>query len=148
MTTSRNGATHLRISRKAPASPASLASPASGARLSKSRRRWLFGTAVLGVATLTAVGALTQGRAHAAVLTNCAAAPSSCGYPGAANTGVPSGTVLKSVPGQVSSGPGWYYSAAGNNVIVTGKGTVLSGLYIPYNLQINASNVTVRMSRS
>ena len=147
MTTSRNGATHLRISRKASAPltpPASPTSPASGARSSKSRRRWLFGAAVLGVATLTAVGALTQGRAHAGVLANCAATPSSCGYPGATNTGVPSGTTLKSVPGQVSSGPGWSYNAAGNNVVVTGKGTVLSGLYIPYNLRINASNVTVK----
>ena len=147
MTTSRKGATHLRISRKASAPltpPASPTSPASGGRSPKSRRRWLFGAAVLGVATLTAVGALTQGRAHAGVLTNCAATPSSCGYPAATNTGVPSGTTLKSVPGQVSSGPGWSYNAAGNNVVVTGKGTVLSGLYIPYNLRINASNVTVK----
>ena len=142
MTTKRNSATHIRIGREAPASPA------SGAPTSTGRRRWLFGAAVLGVATVTAVGALVgglaQGRAHAAVLANCAATPSSCGYPDATNTGVPSGTALKSVPGQVSSGPGWSYNAAGKDVIVNVNGTVLSGLYIPYNLVINAANVTVK----
>ena len=147
MTTSRNAASHIRTSGKA----ARLARLPRLARIRRPRvqgppERWLFGAAVLGVAALTAVGALAREPAagHAAVLTNCAATPSSCGYPDASNTGVPSGTVLKSVPGQVSSGPGWYYNAAGNDVIVTGKGTVLSGLYIPYNLVINASNVTVK----
>src|SRR5580704_10468801 len=81
--------------------------------------------------------------AGAAVLTNCAANPVSCGYPGATNTGVPAGTTLKSVPSQVSSGPGWSYSATDNNVTVTGNGTVLSGLSIPCTLVIDASNVTV-----
>jgi hypothetical protein len=52
--------------------------------------------------------------------------------------------VLRTVPSQVSSGPGWSYNAAGNDVVVTGTGTVLSGLYIPYNLVIDASNVTVQ----
>jgi hypothetical protein len=108
----------------------------------------MFGATVLGVAAIAAVGALAgggaKGRAEAAVLTNCAAAPSVCSYPAATNTGVPSGTTLKSVPSQASSGPGWYYNAAGNNVIVNGNGTVLSGLYIPCNLVINASYVTVK----
>jgi len=141
MTSKRNAATHTRIGRKVPASPASGAGP------SARRRRRMVG-AVLGVAALVAVGALAGGlaggKAHAGVLTNCAATPSSCSFPGATNTGVPSGTTLKSVPGQVSSGPGWYYNAAWNDVMVTGKGTVLSGLYIPCNLRIDASNVTVK----
>jgi hypothetical protein len=143
MTTKRNAATHIRIGRKAPASPTS---PASGARASTGRRRWMFGAAVLGVATLTAVGTLVgvEGPAHAGMLTNCAATPSRCGYPGATNTGVPSGTTLKSVPSQVSKGPGWQYSAAGNDVIVTKTGTVLSGLYIPHEVVIEAPNVTVK----
>jgi hypothetical protein len=50
---------------------------------------------------------------------------------------------LKSVPSQVSSGPGWKYVAADNEVQVTGTGAVLSGLYIPYTVEIDASNVTV-----
>jgi hypothetical protein len=104
--------------------------------------------AVLGVAALAAVSALavggTAGRADAAVATNCAAKPSSCGYPDATNTGVPAGTTLKAVPSQVTSGPGWSYNASTNTVTVTAKGTVLSGLAITGTLQISASNVTVK----
>jgi hypothetical protein len=141
MTASRNAATDIRTGQKAPASPAAGAPAAAG------RRGRRFGVGVLGVAALAAAGVLAgggaPGRADAAPLLNCAAAPSSCSYPDVTNTGVPSGTTLESVPSQVSSGPGWYYNAAGNNVIVNVNGTVLSGLYIPYNLVINASNVTV-----
>ena len=61
-----------------------------------------------------------RGPARAAVATNCAASPASCGYPGAATTGVPAGTTLQQVPGQASSGPGWKYVAATNQVTVTG----------------------------
>jgi hypothetical protein len=109
------------------------------------RRNRRLSAAVLGVAALAAAGVLASGGspAGATVLTNCAANPVSCGYPGATNTGVPAGTTLKSVPGQVSSGPGWSYSATDNNVTVTGNGTVLSGLSIPCTLVIDASNVTV-----
>ncbi len=38
---------------------------------------------------------------------NCGPSPHRCGYPDATNTGVPKGMALRSVPGQVSSGPGW-----------------------------------------
>ena len=135
MTAKRNAA-HIRIGRQP---------PASGARPPAGRRRML-GAAVLGGAALAAVGVFAwvgaSGNAHASAL-NCAATPSQCGYPDATNTGVPAGTTLKTVPGQVSSGPGWSYVAADAEVIVTGKGTVISGLYIPYTLVINASNVTV-----
>jgi Right handed beta helix region len=118
--------------------------PAPAARGRRPGR--MLGAAVLGAAALAAAGALTMGgagRADAAVLTNCAAMPSACGYPDATNTGVPAGTTLKQVPSQISSGPGWSYNAADGEVIVTGNGTVLSGLYIPYTLEIEASNVTV-----
>jgi hypothetical protein len=80
----------------------------------------------------------------AAQTPDCLTVPHACGFPDATNTGVPSATVLRSVPGQVSSGPGWYYNAAGNDVIVNVNGTVLSDLSIPYNLVIDASDVTVR----
>ena len=142
MTAKRNSATHIRNGREPPASPA------TGAPAPTGHRRRMFGAAALGVATLTAVGALAgglaAGGAHAGVLTNCAATPSSCGYPAAASTGVPTGTTLKSVPGQVHSGRGWYYNAPWKEVIVDGKGTVLSGLYITHNLRIDASDVTVK----
>jgi hypothetical protein len=90
--------------------------------------------AVLGAAALAAASVLAlagAGRADATVLTNCAANPISCGYPGAANTGVPAGTVLKQVPAQVRSGPGWAYNATYGDVNVTGSGAVVSGLAIP-----------------
>lgn len=76
----------------------------------------------------------------------CAAVPSKCGYPDGTNTGLPSGTILKAVPGQVSSGPGWHYNAFLHYVEVNGKGAILSSLYIPYNLDISASGVTIKDS--
>ena len=57
---------------------------------------------------------------------------------------MPSGTALRSVPGQVSSGPGWHFDPGGGYVVVTARGTVLSGLSIPCNLVIDASDVTVQ----
>jgi len=140
MTTKRNLATRIRTGREPPASPA------SGARAPASRRNRRLGVAALGVAALAAMSVLAAVGAfngNAGVLINCAAAPASCSYPGATNTGVPAGATLKQVPGQVSSGPGWHYNATANNVTVTVNGTVLSGLYIPFNLTIAASNVTV-----
>jgi hypothetical protein len=82
--------------------------------------------------------------ASASTQTNCAANPVNCGFPAAASTGPPAGTTLKTVPGQVSSGPGWAFAAATGTVEVTGNNAVLSGLYIPYNLDIkSASGVTI-----
>jgi hypothetical protein len=86
--------------------------------------------------------ALTSGAGQ--IPGNCITVPHACGFPDATNTGVPAGTTLKSVPGQVSSGPGWHYNAAGGYVQVTVNGAVLSGLYIPGNLDIEASDVTVK----
>jgi len=140
MTTRRNAAARVRRGREPPASTG------SGARASTGRRRRRLGAAALGVAAVATVGALAVGGAfngNASVLTNCAATLSSCNYASATNTGVPTGTTLKKVPSQVTSGPGWSYNAAAGTVTVTVKGTVLSDLYIPYNLVINASNVTV-----
>ena len=137
MTTNRN-TSHIRTGREPPDSPA----PGAG------RRNRRLGLTALGVAALaTVVGLLAAVgvfNGNAAGLTNCAAKPSTCGYPDATNTGVSAGTTLMSVPSQVSSGPGWYYNAAAGNVIVNVNGTVLSGLYIPYNLEIVASGVTVK----
>ena len=122
--------------------PAAPQSPAPAAR-----RRRLAGALALGAALAAAgvlAGAGHAAPAGAAVLTNCAAKPSACGYPDATDTGVPAGTTLKAVPGQVSSGPGWAYSAATGTVEVTGNGAVLAGLSIPCNLDIAASNVTIK----
>src|SRR5579859_1147144 len=101
----------------------------------------------VGVTAHAAPAAAAAGphRSASGVMVNCTAAPSACGYPDATNSGVPAGTALKTVPGQVSSGPGWHYDSRGW-VEVTGTGTVLSGLYIPYNLDIEASGVTIKDS--
>jgi hypothetical protein len=76
----------------------------------------------------------------------CAALPHACGFPDATNTGVPAGLTLRRVPGQVSHGPGWYFDPRGS-VRVTGNGAVLQGLYIPYNVSVTASRVTIRDDR-
>ena len=110
-------------------------------------RRRLF--AVVGVtgALIVAAGIVSvsylSSAGHATTTPqNCAAKPSSCGFPDDTNTGVPSGMTLKMVPGQVSSGPGWHYDPRGW-VTVDGKGAALSGLYIPHNVDVTASNVTI-----
>jgi hypothetical protein len=92
----------------------------------------------LGVAVLHPAASQAAG-------TTCSAAPSACGYPDATNTGVPSSVKLTTVgtgAGQVSSGTGWTLNAGGW-VQVTGAGAMLSGLYIPYNVNIVANNVTL-----
>jgi|HubBroStandDraft_1064217.scaffolds.fasta_scaffold05787_5 hypothetical protein len=68
------------------------------------------------------------------------------GFPGASDTGVAAGIALRSVPAQVSSGPGWRFDPAGW-VQVYGKGAVLSGLYIPYNVNVTGSDVTIKNDR-
>jgi Right handed beta helix region len=143
MAATRRTATDIRTGHQAPATPAP-AAPAAAGRGSRRLSAAVLGVAALAAAGVLAAGAGTQAQAGAAVLTNCAATPASCGYPAATTTGVPAGTTLKQVPGQVSSGPGWTYNAAANTVTVTVNGTVLSGLSIPGNLIINASNVTVK----
>ncbi|HEY6277310.1 MAG TPA: hypothetical protein VIX86_13375 [Streptosporangiaceae bacterium] len=111
-------------------------------------------TARLAVATAglltagTVLSVFAAGTASAASTphTNVAANPGAYGYPDSTNTGVPAGTTLKTVPGQVSRGPGWYYDPRGF-VQVNGNGAVLSGLYIPYNVNVVASNVTIEDSQ-
>ena len=82
--------------------------------------------------------------AAAPVPGGCIAAPHACGFPDATNTGVPAGMILRAVPGQVSSGRGWSYNRAAREVDVTGNDAVLSGLSIRGNLNIAASNVTIK----
>lgn len=72
--------------------------------------------------------------------------PHACGFPDTTNTGVPAGMRLRRVPSQVSHGPGWYFDPAGA-VRVVGNGAVLQGLYIPYNVSVTASRVTIRDDR-
>lgn len=70
------------------------------------------------------------------------AARQHAGFPSATDTGVPPGTPLRSVPGQVSHGPGWRFDRRGW-VEVYGRGAVLTDLSIPYNVNVTASDVTI-----
>ena len=76
--------------------------------------------------------------------TGCVAQPSACGLPDASTTGPAAGTAFKTVgPGGVTSGPGWHYDSRGW-VTVDGKGAVFEGYRVPFNVDITASDVTVR----
>jgi YVTN family beta-propeller protein len=78
----------------------------------------------------------------AAPAASCVPNLGACGYPDAETAGVPGSATLRQVPGQVSSGPGWHFDSRGF-VQVTGAGANLTGLLIPYNVNISAPNVTL-----
>jgi len=77
---------------------------------------------------------------------SCAGRPSGCGYPDATNTGVPAGTALRSVPGQVTSGAGWHYDSRGW-IAIDGNGAVLDSISTTASIDVTASNVTIKNSR-
>lgn len=64
------------------------------------------------------------------------------GYPARSDTG-PLASPLRQVPGQVSGGPGWRYDPRGW-VEVYGRGAVLSGLSLRCNINVAASDVTIK----
>ena len=118
-----------------PSSPASSPSPASPSPSPSPRSSH-------GATSKSSSPAGSASPSSPATPTDCAAAPHLCGYPDAANSGVPAGMALRSVPGQVSRGPGWHY--AGGYVEVSGNGAVLQGLSIPYNVDVTGSGVTIK----
>ncbi|MET0447773.1 MAG: hypothetical protein ABW004_05180 [Aeromicrobium sp.] len=75
----------------------------------------------------------------------CAADPSSCGYPDASNTGVAGDTVLRTIPGDVSEGPGW--RANGTSVTIDGDGAVLEDVIVPGSINVTGDDVTIRNVR-
>ena len=77
---------------------------------------------------------------------NCATKPSACGFPDASNSGVPAGTTLRSVPGQLTSGPGWHYDSRGW-IAVDGDGAVLDAITTTASIDVTANNVTIKNSR-
>jgi hypothetical protein len=123
-------------------------SPRTAARTTAARTALRAAAALTATATAAlaaaALAAPAASAATAAVPLNCAASPHTCGYPDATSTGVPAGTTLQTVPSQISSGPGWAYNPATGTVQVTGNGATLTGLYIPCNLDISASNITIQ----
>lgn len=65
-------------------------------------------------------------------MTHCIDNPSSCGFPDASNTGVPAGTNLTVVNGDMT---------------VNGSGTTLTGLDVRGCIRVTATNVTIRNSK-
>jgi hypothetical protein len=74
---------------------------------------------------------------------NCGPNPHLCGFPDETNTGVPAGTALRSVPGDVSSGPGWTSNSQGD-VEVSGHGAVFEGYIVHGYIDVTGSNVTIK----
>ena len=129
MTTKRNDGAHMRIGREPPGSPASggrpdRRPPQADVRRGRARRRGARRSGCL------RRGGRLQGRTPLCPPT-ARPSPAVAGTRTPRTPASPAGTTLKTVPGQVSSGPGWSYNANDSEVIVTGNGTVISGLYIP-----------------
>ncbi|MBI4899192.1 MAG: DUF4082 domain-containing protein [Actinobacteria bacterium] len=78
-------------------------------------------------------------------LTSCVSLPSRCGYPDATNTGIPAGTVLKRVPADVTSGPGWVWDSRG--WLQANSGAVVSNVIVSGSINMAGSNVTVTNTR-
>ena len=109
----------------------------------------LVAAAALATFSLTSgpAGAVTSTSTGTGTLTSATTSSATgipAGFPSGTNTGVQAGTVLKNVPGQVSSGPGWTWNPAGGGYAdVTGNGANLSGLRIPGNVDVSGNNVTL-----
>lgn len=97
-------------------------------------------------ATRTTTAPTTAPSAVSPAAGPCASRPSGCGYPDATNTGVPGGTTLRSVPGQLTSGPGWHYDSRGW-IQIDGNGAVLDSISTTASIDVTASNVTIKNSR-
>lgn len=73
----------------------------------------------------------------------CVTQPSRCGYPDASNTGVVAGNSLRSVPADVTAGPGWHWDKRGW-LEIDGSGAIIENLAVAGNVNVEASDVTIR----
>jgi hypothetical protein len=106
----------------------------------------LAGAAFAMMSTPPAGAATTSGtpagaRTTIAMMSTTTGIPA--GFPSSLNTGVPAGTTMKTVPGQVSSGPGWSWNSSGGYLEVSGNGANLTGLAVKGNIDVSANNVTI-----
>ncbi len=74
-------------------------------------------------------------------IAGCAPVPHLCGYPDATNTGPRAGVVLRSVPDEVTSGPGWKYDSRG--WIEVQDGGQLTGVRCECGVNVEADNVLI-----
>jgi Protein kinase domain len=108
-----------------------------------SRHHNVAGSATPGTSSpLPVRSPVSAGPAYDPARHNCAAAPHTCGYPDASNTGVPPSVTLRSVPGQVSRGPGWRYS--NGKVEVYGKGAVFGGYSVHGYVEVTGDNAVIK----
>jgi hypothetical protein len=136
-TTTSTGRPRVRLSRTRAAvvgaSAGSLAAAAALATFSLTSGPVGAVTSTTGILTSASTGATTSSTTGIPA-----------GFPTGTNSGVQAGTVLKNVPGQVSSGPGWTWNPAGGGYAdVTGNGANLSDLRIPGNVDVSGNNVTL-----
>jgi hypothetical protein len=82
-------------------------------------------------------------NAYEATVTPPVDPPPATGFPDATNTGIPAGTVLKRVPQDLTSGPGWEWDTRGW-ISVNVAGTVLDAIDVKAEVSVMADNVTVR----
>ena len=78
--------------------------------------------------------------------TNCISKPSACGYPDSSNTGFATGSTLRKVPAEVSSGPGWHFDSRGW-ITIDGSNVTVSNLDLEVTVEITGTNVTFSNSR-
>jgi hypothetical protein len=109
-------------------------------RTGRSRARAVLAAAATTALAGTALAAFMSAGPAGAATTGTGITP---GFPTSTNTGVPAGTPMKSVPGQVSSGPGWAWNTAGGYLEVSGNGANLTGLKVNGNIDVSANNVTI-----
>lgn len=77
---------------------------------------------------------------------DCVSVPENCGYPSLNNTGIPAGSALSIVPGDVTKGTGWHWDSRGFLSVDT-NGAVLKGLDVSGTIEVTASNVTIENVR-
>jgi hypothetical protein len=109
-------------------------------RTGRSRARAILAAAATTALAGTALAAFMSAGPAGAATTGTGITP---GFPTSTNTGVPAGTPMKTVPGQVSSGPGWAWNTSGGYLEVSGNGATLTGLKVNGNIDVSANNVTI-----
>jgi len=77
---------------------------------------------------------------------NCAPSPHACGYPDETNTGITPGKVLRRVPQDVTSGPGWSWDTRGF-LRVESAGAVIDGIDVQGEIYITVPRVTIRNAK-
>jgi hypothetical protein len=107
-------------------------------------RRKIKITGAAAAAAALLAGALALAGPAKASPTGCDTTPSSCGFPDATNTGVPSDVALTAVPGSATSGPGWSWDSAHGAIYAKTAGAAVSGLSCSCGIVVQAADVSIQ----